>query len=52
MVEVRSDENELLELFCDTEGEQCEYVFELEVVLGGGGLVVEVDEHELFLGPG
>lgn len=50
-VEVGLDENELLQVLEDGERQQGEDLLELEVVVGGGGLVVEVDKHELLPGP-
>ena len=50
-VEVGLDQDELLQVLEDGERQQGQDLLELEVVVGGGGLVVEVDEHELLPGP-
>ena len=48
-VEVRFDKYEILQILDKSEREQREYVLELEVVVRGRSLVVEVHENELFI---
>ena len=47
-VEVGLDEDELLHVFHDAVGKEGKYLLELEVVVGGGSFVIEVDEGELL----